>query len=93
MRSVIHDIASPTRSRKTIVNLLRIQVGLLAVQNKVIPLRPQIWCDIPPEHNEGENIAILLNLQIALVSVFYQVIEIMDDHSVKPLIGTFSRIL
>ena len=60
MRSVIHDIAAPTRSRETVVYLFRVQIDLLAVQDEVVSFDLQVWCDFPPEHDECEDVAILL---------------------------------
>ena len=63
MRSVIYDVASPTRSRDTVIDLFRVQICLLAVQNEVVPFDPEIRCYLLAKQDKGENIAILLNLQ------------------------------
>lgn len=61
MRSVIHNITPPTRSRKSIIDLFRVQIGLLAIQDEVVPFRSEVRCDLPAEHDESEYIAILQN--------------------------------
>lgn len=58
--TVVDHILSEYRPGQFVVDLLRIDVLLLAVQDELVALRTNVDGGLLAEENEGENIAVLL---------------------------------
>ena len=59
IRAVVDHAFSKHRGRERAVYFLRIDIFQLAIEDKLISLRPKTYCRLLPQQNKGKDIAIL----------------------------------
>lgn len=65
--AIVDDVLAKDRSGQNAVDLLRIDVLLLSIQDKLVALGADVYGGLLAEEDEGENFAVLQDIRVSLV--------------------------
>lgn len=59
VRTIVNDVGAKHWRGKGTINLLRIDIFQLAIENELIPFGAQIYCRLSSKQDESEDITVL----------------------------------